>query len=115
MSVENFGWWVDFEGRDSPSPQARASNKSVIATVVSELNRILGECSRKGEIFTEHVENAVRDARLKGWARCVDWEMRMAYGITLKQWQTGKVPSGKIDQFIHDSIRSGNLRFVHRL
>jgi hypothetical protein len=74
------------------------------ATVVSELNRLLREHAKKGEIFTENVENAVRDARLKGWARCVDWAIRMSYGITLKQWQTGKVPGGKIDQFIHDSV-----------
>jgi hypothetical protein len=90
----------------NPLIAAVAGRLGDCATVVSELNRLLGECSRKGEIFTEHMENAVRDARLKGWARCVDWKMRMAYGITLKQWQTGKVPSGKIDQFIHDSIRA---------
>ncbi len=32
--------------------------------------------------------------------------MRMSYCITLRQWQTGKVPSGKIDQYIHDAIRA---------
>jgi hypothetical protein len=93
---------------DIPFPlmAAVAGRLGDCVTVVSELNRLLREFSGKGDVWTEHVEDAIRNARLKGWARVVDWAIRMNYGMTLRQWQTGKVPGGKIDKFIHDSVRN---------
>jgi hypothetical protein len=29
----------------------------------------------------------------------------MAYGMTLKEWQRGKVPGGAMNQLVHDEVR----------
>lgn len=48
-------------------------------------------------IYNEHVENAIDDARYRIWKRRADCAIRTSYGVTLSQWQRGKVPAGKLD------------------
>lgn len=73
--------------------------------VIDELNNRLRKLPLKNGVHCEHIENAIRDARSRTFRRYVDWCMRMSYGMTLREWQRGKVPGGAIDQLIHDEIR----------
>jgi hypothetical protein len=63
--------------------------------VVDELNNRLRKLViRNAPIHCEHIENAIREARARTFRRLADWSIRMAYGMTLREWQRGKVPGG---------------------
>ncbi len=83
--------------------------------VVDELSHRMSKLPRP--VYCEHIENAIRDARFHIYQRYVDSAIRMQYGMTLREWQRGKVPGGKIDRFIHDAVRSliDDLGFVVEL
>jgi hypothetical protein len=64
---------------------------------VDQLFVNLKKLGQKRIIHNEHVENEIDDARYRVWRRRADWAMKMSYGLSLSQWQQGKVPGGKLD------------------
>jgi hypothetical protein len=92
---------------DVPFPIAAcvAGRLGMCQPVVDELNNRLSKLSRKqAHLHCEHVENAIRDSRAHTFRRYVDWSIRMQYCMTLREWQRGKVPGGKMDKLMHDYV-----------
>jgi len=81
--------------------------------VIDELSHRLSKLPFDKGIGCEHIENAIRDARFRIFRRYADWCMRASYGMTLREWQRGKVPGGEMSKLIHDEVRSflDNLSF----
>jgi len=103
----------DFTGKqwdfDVPFPLVAcvAGKLGLCQPVVDELNnRLLKLVEKEERIYCEHIDNAIRDARSHMFRRYADWSIRMAYGLTLREWQRGKVPGGEMNKFIHDSVRA---------
>jgi hypothetical protein len=61
-------------------------------------------------IYDEHVENAIDQARYRIFARRVDWAMKTTFGVSLSQWQRGKVPGGKLDPLL---LKAGKLLMLN--
>jgi hypothetical protein len=57
-------------------------------------------------IFNEEIESAINDARFRVFRCRADWNMRTTYGLTLAQWQRGKIHSGKLDPLL---VKAGKL------
>jgi hypothetical protein len=64
---------------------------------VDQLYTNLRKLRELANIYNEHVENAMDEARFLVFRRRADWAMRTSYCITLSQWLRGKVPLGKLD------------------
>lgn len=88
-----------------------AGTLGICQPVVDELNNRLRKLPRKASVYCEHIENAIRDARSRTFRRYADWRIRMSYGMTLMEWQRGKVPGGKMNKLIHDEV----ARFIDGL
>lgn len=58
-------------------------------------------------IYPEHVENEIDDARFRIYKRRIDWEMKSSYGLSLSQWQRGRLPAGKLDPL---TLAAGELQ-----
>lgn len=88
---------------------------SVAQPLVDELTHQFIKLSspRRQHIYTEHIANAIDRARYLILRRRVDWAMRTSYGLSLRQWHTGKGPRGKLDPLIlkagEDLIRAEPL------
>jgi hypothetical protein len=76
---------------------------------VDELNNHLATKVPEKDVYCEHIENAIDSARYRTFYRFVDWQLKMAYGLTLKEWHRGKVKGGKMHKQIHDEVRA----FIH--
>ncbi len=98
---------------DVPFPMVAcvAGTLCICQPVIDELNNNLRKLNTTSPIYCEHIENAIRDARSRTFRRYADWQIRMSYGMTLEEWQRGKVPSGKMHKLIHDEV----YRFINAL
>jgi hypothetical protein len=73
--------------------------------VIDEISIRLSKLPFEKGVFCEHIENIIRDSRTRTFKRYVDWRVRMSYdGMTIGQWQRGKVPGGQMNQLIHDEV-----------
>jgi hypothetical protein len=99
---------------DFPLPFAAtacvAGTMSVAQPLTDELAVELKRVSKQKTIYNEHVEDAIDRARYRVHRRRVDWEFRTTYGLTLSQWQKGKVPGGKLDPLI---LKAGEVLIAH--
>jgi hypothetical protein len=72
--------------------------------LVDELQNYLAKNVPRDQVYAEHIENAINHARARTFARTVDWQMKMAYCMGIKEWQRGKVPHGKMDATVHAEL-----------
>jgi hypothetical protein len=93
---------------DCPFPVVAciAGTLGLCQPVVDELNNKLRKFREGQPVHCEHIENAILEARSRTFRRYADFSLRMSYGLTLREWQRGKVPGGHMNQFIHDAVRS---------
>ncbi len=77
--------------------------------IIDELNnRLRRTLPRKRPVYCEHIENAINYARFRIFYRLVDWEMKMGYCVTLKQFQAERIGGKKITRMMHQEL----VRFV---
>lgn len=95
---------------DLPSPfscgAAVAGVLAVAQPFVDQLAFELGKVSKEQAIYDEHLENAIDEARYRIFARRIDWSLKRSYGVSLRQWQRGKVPGGKLDDLLIKALRN---------
>ena len=103
---DNCGKQWDFSVR-FPIAACVAGQFGTCQPLVDELdNRLVRKLPKKGNIYCEHIENAIDCARFRTFRRFADWSLKMAYGLTLNQWLLGKVPGGVVNKRIHDEVRA---------
>lgn len=116
---------VSYKGRNKPlSPNDDAGKMfdfdplrlaCTVAGTLGALHDIVGEMSvqfdelarkrKRKNIYREHVENAINDARARQLLRRMAWSARSNYGISLEELMTGKLPYGRIDKTIYADIK----------
>jgi hypothetical protein len=84
-----------------------AGSMSSCHAVISQLVVGVRKFSRFKKVYREHVIGAINHARIKELQTVYDWSIRTYLGISLHEWATGKVPSGKLDDLI---LRAGAKR-----
>jgi len=103
-------WDMDFP---SPVVACVAGKLGLCQPVVDELSNQLSKLPFDKGVHCEHVENAINHARFRTFRRYADWSLKMSYGLTLREWQRGKVPGGEMNKLVHDEVRKflDNLSF----
>jgi len=76
---------------------AVAGKLRIAQPFVDYLTFNMTQVAKEPTIYREHVETAIDAARFRIWKRLLDWEMKKSYGLSLSDWQCGKVPAGKLD------------------
>lgn len=78
----------------------------VCQPTIDELHDYLSKKVPTDKVYCEHIENALDYARYRTFYRLADWQVKMTYCMTLREWQRGKVRGGKMHKQIHDEVRA---------
>jgi hypothetical protein len=63
---------------------------------VDQLYVNFAKLRKTNPLYSEHIETAIDEARLRVWTRRANWAMKTSYGLSIKQWLTKKIASKKL-------------------
>ena len=79
-----------------------AGRLSIAQPVADELSNQFVRLSnpRRKRLYTGHIARAINEARFTVFREMVSWSLKKTYCLSLQEWQTGRVPSGKLDRLL---------------